>query len=201
MEFFHENTKTLHINTEPNRNYFIPFDTNQNPFLKREDSNRFFLLNGEWSFSYYNSFSEIKDNLEKYITKKFKDKILVPGNWQLQGYDHPDYVNTRYPIPYDPPYVPDDNPCGIYKRIFNVNINNQMEYLIDFEGVDSCFYLFINDEFTGYSQVAHNTSEFNISKFLHNGKNTITVIVLKWCDGTYLECQDKWRMSGIFRDV
>ncbi len=198
MELYHENTGVLHLNTEPNRNYFIPFSEGTDPFAWREKSDRFMLLNGKWDFKY---FSDFRDYLELSDGIKNWDSINVPGNWQLQGFDHPDYVNTRYPIPYNPPFVPDENPCGVYHRTFEVSLKADFDFLLNFEGVDSCFYLYVNNQFVGYSQVSHMTHEFNITGFLKDGKNEMTVVVLKWCDGTYLECQDKWRMSGIFRDV
>jgi len=195
---FHENPERLHVNTEPNRNYFLPFSENTDPFETRENSNRFLILNGTWNFRYYDSFLDIEDN---FLDIGFLENITVPSNWQLYGYDKPMYVNTRYPIAYNPPYVPDQNPVGLYQRKFNVDLSDGFQRFLNFEGVDSCFYLYINNEFVGYSQVTHMTSEFNITKYLVDGENSITVMVLKWCDGTYLECQDKWRMSGIMRDV
>ena len=120
----------------------------------------------------------------------------------MNGYDYNQYTNVKYPIPYNPPFVPKDNPCAIYKKEFDFKINSEsQDYHINFEGVDSCFYFWVNDMFVGYSQISHSISEFDITNFLVNGKNTITVLVLKWCDGTYFEDQDKFRMSGIFRDV
>ena len=195
---FHEDPQKLHVNTEPNRNYFIPFSTNSNPFEEREKSNDFFLLNGTWNFRFYESFLDFEDN---FLDTDFTETITVPSNWQLNGYDKPMYLNTRYPIAFNPPYVPDDNPVGLYQRKFQVDLSDEFEQFLNFEGVDSCFYLYINNKFVGYSQVTHMTSEFNITKYLVDGENSITVMVLKWCDGTYLECQDKWRMSGIIRDV
>lgn len=195
---FHENPEKLHVNTESNRNYYLPFPKNTNPFEAREKSNRFLLLNGNWNFRFYNSFSDVEEN---FLHISFSEAISVPSNWQLYGYDKPMYLNIKYPIVYDPPYVPDQNPVGIYQRKFYVDLSDGFERLINFEGVDSCFYLYINNKFVGYSQVTHMTSEFNITKYLLDGENSIAVLVLKWCDGTYLECQDKWRMSGIIRDV
>lgn len=195
---FHEDPQKLHVNTEPNRNYFIPFPTDANPFEAREKSERFTLLNGEWSFQYYDSVSDIEDN---FLDTGLDETIAVPSNWQLKGHGKPMYVNTRYPIPYNPPYVPDKNPAGVYRRNFEMHSANDFEYFLNFEGVDSCFYLYVNGRFVGYSQVTHMTSEFNITPYLADGVNTVTAVVLKWCDGTYLECQDKWRMSGIIRDV
>jgi beta-galactosidase len=195
---YHENPEMLHINTEPNRNYFIPFSQSADPFQAREASDRYMFLNGAWDFRYYHSFLELE---EDFLTKAFTEKIVVPSNWQLHGYDRPMYVNIKYPIPYNPPYVPDENPVGLYQRTFNVDLSDGLERFLNFEGVDSCFYLYINQQFVGYSQVTHMTSEFNITKYLLDGENCVTVLVLKWCDGTYLECQDKYRMSGIIRDV
>ena len=195
---YHENPEKLHINTEPNRNYFIPFSATADPFGERETSDHFTLLNGTWEFRYYQSFLDLE---EDFLTQAFTDRIAVPSNWQLYGYDKPMYVNIRYPIPYNPPYVPDENPVGLYQRSFSVDLSDGLERFLNFEGVDSCFYLYINQQFVGYSQVTHMTSEFNITRYLVDGENSITVLVVKWCDGTYLECQDKYRMSGIIRDV
>lgn len=197
--YFHENPEKLHVKTEANRNYYIPFSQNADPFEEREKSRRFLLLNGFWHFRYYESFLDMNENFLD--ADNFKEKIPVPSNWQLHGYDKPMYLNIRYPIPYNPPYVPDENPVGVYQRTFHVDLSDGLERYLNFEGVDSCFYLYINNQFVGYSQVSHMTSEFNITEYLINGENSITVMVLKWCDGTYLECQDKWRMSGIIRDV
>lgn len=203
MKTYHESYNDLHIGTEPCRNYFIPYDCSQDPFAKRENSSRFSSLNGEWNFRYYESFNRIEDD---FLSMPFEDKITVPANWQLEGlkrqknYDKPAYVNTRYPFPYDPPFVPDINPTGVYHRKFTVEADNMEKHLV-FEGVDSCFYLYINDVFVGFSQVTHSTSEFNITKHIKSGENSLTVVVLKMCDGSYFECQDKWRMSGIIRDV
>lgn len=194
---YHENPQELHINTLPKHCYFIPFSEEQNPFEDRENSDFFELLNGDWDFRYYDSIIDLEDN---FIDLPFDRKIPVPSNWQLQGYDKPQYTNVCYPIPYDPPYVPDDNPVGVYGRSYSYTPDG-LERILVFEGVDSCIYLYINGEFVGYSQVSHSTSEFNITSYLHECENRITAAVLKWCDGTYLEDQDKFRLSGIFRDV
>ena len=194
---YHENPETLHINTENPHSYFIPFTKGQNPFLPREESECFTLLNGAWDFMYYSSIIDMEDD---FIRAKVTDKIPVPSNWQLHGYDYHQYTNICYPIPYDPPYVPDDIPVGVYQQKFTYMPDGRDRILV-FEGVDSCFYLYVNDGFVGYSQVSHSTSEFDITPYLTEGDNVITVAVLKWCDGTYLEDQDKFRLSGIFRDV
>ncbi|MBQ8780745.1 MAG: DUF4981 domain-containing protein [Oscillospiraceae bacterium] len=197
MMIYHEDTSALHINTLENHCYFIPFGKTQDPFSDRETSERFELLNGEWSFAYYESIIDMDDDFTSVTADK---TIPVPSNWQLHGYDVPQYTNICYPITYDPPYVPDDIPVGVYSRKYSFTPDGMKKILV-FEGVDSCLYLYINGKFAGYSQVSHMTSEFDVTNLLNEGENTITVAVLKWCDGTYLEDQDKFRLSGIFRDV
>ena len=194
---YHEDLKKLHVGTMPDHAYFIPFKKGQDPFSDREGSKAFQLLNGDWSFCYYPSIMDLEDD---FIRMKFTESIPVPANWQLHGYDRAQYTNVVYPIPFDPPFVPDDDPVGIYQRDYCYGKDGQSRILC-FEGVDSCFYLYVNEEFVGYSQVSHHTSEFDITGYLAEGTNSICVAVLKWCDGTYLEDQDKIRLSGIFRDV
>ncbi len=194
---YHENTEQLHIGTLERRNYYVPFAKGENPFAYRTMSSKLELLNGDWKFKYYDSVIDLEDD---FLDMEYDRTIPVPSNWQMHGYDIPQYTNVAYPIVFDPPYVPDENPVGVYSREY-VYKNNGEDKILVFEGVDSCHYLFVNDKFVGYSQISHATSEFNITPYLHEGNNTITVVVLKWCDGTYLEDQDKIRLSGIFRDV
>ncbi len=194
---YHEDPEQLHINTEADHAYFIPFAKGEDAFQNRESSSRFELLNGEWNFKYYDSIIDLEDDFLPLNTDK---TIPVPSNWQLYGYDKPQYTNVCYPITYDPPYVPDENPVGIYEREYNYTPDG-FSKILSFEGVDSCIYLYVNNKFVGYSQVSHHTSEFDITPYLVEGTNKIAVAVLKWCDGTYLEDQDKIRLSGIFRDV
>lgn len=201
---FYEDLNVLHDGTMPNRSYYIPasFDC-RNLVENREESDRFQLLNGIWNFRYYDSIYDVTECVYEmdYEAQGF-DQVQVPGVWQNYGYDRHQYTNTRYPFPVDPPFVPDENPCGVYRRTFSYKKNAKapMAYL-NFEGVDSCFYLWINGQYVGYSQVSHATSEFDVTGYLKEGDNLVTVLVLKWCDGSYLEDQDKFRMSGIFRDV
>ena len=200
---YHENLYKLHVNMMQRRSYYVPFiDTNEAINIKdRNKQTSFFSLNGKWQFNYFDSLQLIKD-FNNISEINLSDSIDVPSVWQMNGYDYNQYTNVKYPIPYNPPFVPKDNPCAIYKKEFNFKINSEsQDYHINFEGVDSCFYFWINDMFVGYSQISHSISEFDITNFLVDGKNTITVLVLKWCDGTYFEDQDKFRMSGIFRDV
>ncbi len=194
---YHEDPSSLHIGTLPPHCYFIPFADGQDVFADREASARFEVLNGEWGFRYFDSVIDLEDDFTAIPAQK---TIPVPANWQLHGYDRPQYTNVCYPITYDPPYVPDEDPVGVYSREYTYTADG-MRRILCFEGVDSCLYLYINGVFAGYSQVSHMTHEFDITQLLTEGSNTITAAVLKWCDGTYLEDQDKFRLSGIFRDV
>lgn len=194
---FHEDPTKLHIGTLPDHCYFIPFGKEQDAFAERERSRFFELLNGEWDFAYYDSIVDMPDD---FINADFPAKLTVPSNWQLHGYDKAQYTNVCYPIPYDPPYVPDDIPVGVYRRSYTYK-PDVLRKILCFEGADSCFYLYVNGKFAGYSQVSHHTSEFDITELLNEGENVITAAMLKWCDSTYLEDQDKFRLSGIFRDV
>ncbi|MBP5669953.1 MAG: DUF4981 domain-containing protein [Lachnospiraceae bacterium] len=194
---YHEDMQKLHIGTEPDHAYFIPFSRGQDPFGARETSKAFELLNGTWRFHYYDSILDLEDD---FLHQDFADSIPVPANWQLHGYDRAQYTNVVYPIPFDPPYVPDENPVGVYQTDY-AYASDGLQRILCFEGVDSCLYLWVNDSFVGYSQVSHHTSEFDVTPLLKEGNNVITLAVLKWCDGTYLEDQDKIRLSGIFRDV
>lgn len=202
----HKNLNVLHENTEENRSYYLPSSRpiNEDEFIHRE-SDRFQLLNGDWDFKYFDSLHDATDeDISNFIGGKTDsfDKIPVPSNWQNHGYDRHMYLNTRFPFPLDPPNIPDDIPCGMYVTKFQYSEDEVAKNaFINFEGVDSCHYVYINGEYVGYSQVSHSTSEFNITKFLKNGENTLSVLVMKWCDGSYFEAQDKFRMSGIFRDV
>lgn len=194
---YHESFDDLHINTLESRSYHIPFAKGENPFEARTASSRFELLNGDWSFKYYPSIIDLDDDFDSI---ELPDTIPVPSNWQLHGYDIAQYTNVVYPIPFDPPYVPDDNPVGIYSRSYTY-VSDGLRRIIVFEGVDSCLYLYVNSKLVGYTQVSHAMNEFDITPYLNEGENKITCVVLKWCDGTYLEDQDKIRLSGIFRDV
>ncbi len=197
---YHEDLHVLHVNTLPNRAYYVPYSHMEDARRDvRQESDRFTSLNGEWSFRYFDSPMDVP---EDFLTDDAPaDVIPVPSVWQMHGYDRHQYTNVRYPIPYDPPHVPVQNPCGLYRRTFELDGDEVSRRTLVFEGVDSCFYLWINGQMVGYSQISHSTSEFDITDYVHPGENAIAVLVLKWCDGTYLEDQDKFRMSGIFRDV
>ena len=200
LQACHEDLHKLHVNTLPSRAYYIPYSHTEDARRDvRAESDRFQSLNGEWHFSYYDSLTDLPDNFLD--EDRPMDAIQVPSVWQMHGYDRHQYTNVRYPIPDDPPYVPVQNPCGLYMRRFTLQEAGACRRTIVFEGVDSCFYLWINGSYVGYSQVSHSISEFDVTAYVRDGENSIAVLVLKWCDGTYLEDQDKFRMSGIFRDV
>ncbi len=199
-----ENLNVLHVNREAPRAAYIPYaDENSAKSGKRGRSPVYQTLNGAWKFQYHNSVINVEEPFyEESTDVSTWDDLLVPSCWQVNGYDQLQYTNIDYPFPCDPPFVPNDNPAGLYVREFNVaDLWDDKENYIVFEGVNACFYLWINGQFAGYSQGSRMPAEFNVSSFLRTGKNRVAVLVLKWCDGSYLEDQDLWRFSGIFRDV
>ena len=201
---FYEDLNVMHDKTMPARAYYIPASVRMDDLVEhRENSDRFQMLSGEWKFQYYNSIYDVKESFyEKGYDVSGFDHVTVPGVWQMDGYDTHQYTNIRYPFPFDPPYVPQDIPCGAYVHNFEYNREKKAsKAFLNFEGVDSCFYVWVNGVYAGYSQVSHATSEFDVTDLLNEEENTLAVLVLKWCDGSYLEDQDKFRMSGIFRDV
>lgn len=199
----YETLDILHENTMPERAYYIPASDAMKDVTDRASSKRFQSLNGRWLFGYYkNIYDWAKAFSQTGFSLSSSDTIPVPGVWQNYGYDTHQYTNVRYPFPFDPPFVPHDNPCGFYQLTFNYQTDAAApKAFLNFEGVDSCFYVWLGDTYVGYSQVSHATSEFDVTKYIRDGLNTLSVLVLKWCDGSYLEDQDKFRMSGIFRDV
>ena len=169
-------------NRLPSRSYYIPGGASE-----------YHLLNGEWNFAYFARDIDVPEKIEKW------DQIPVPSCWQILGYENSNYTNINYPYPCDPPYVPDDNPCGVYEREFVIDKKWGRLYFV-FEGVSSCAYLTINDKYVGFTQGSHLPAEFDITDFVLEGTNKVTVKVLKWCVGSYLEDQDFFRFNGIFRD-
>ncbi len=177
----YEDLKHIKENRLPQRSYYIPESGVIN-------------LNGIWDFKFYNA------DFEETYTEGEWAKIPVPSCWQNEGYENPNYANVAYPFPVDPPYVPDINPMGVYRREFEIADASRKTYIV-FEGVSSCIELFINGKYAGYSQGSHLQAEFDISGYVANGRNEIVAKVRKWCSGSYLEDQDCFRYSGIFRDV
>ena len=204
---YHKTLDTLHEGCLAPHAYFIPYpDRASADRALRGASSYFKPLTGDWQFRYYESVDDVEDFLSPAFDRASMDTMTVPRSWQTvtdRGYDVPQYTNIRYPYPIDPPHVPSKNPAGLYLRDFTLSASylDGKEVILTFEGVDSCFYVWVNGVFCAYSQVSHCTSEIDVTAHLRAGKNTIAVLVLKWCDGSYLEDQDMWRMSGIFREV
>lgn len=203
VEKYWENPEVLHVNCENPHAYFIPYENEEKAGKGLRGNSLYYKsLNGVWKFKYHESVLGVEDGFQaaNYDAGGWDD-LIVPSNWQLHGYDKPQYTNVNYPYPCDPPFVPDDNPAGLLIRDFTYADSDGKDVFLVFEGVDSCFYVWVNGKLVGYSQVSHMTSEFNITPYLKPGKNRMAVMVLKWCDGSYLEDQDMWRFSGIFREV
>lgn len=201
MEYTHyQDLDCLHLNRLPNRTTLVPYpDFDLARADERAKSPFFASLNGKWDFELLSTPALIPDQISDLNPGQ---SITVPGCWQMQGYEFPQYTNIMFPIPYDPPHVPDENSVGVYRRFFALPSSfDGRNTILRFEGVDSCFYVYVNNRFVGFSKVPHMPAEFDISSLLSEGENEIKVLVLKWSDGSYLEDQDKWRLSGIFRDV
>ncbi len=194
----------LQENRLPGRSYFIPYaDESAALSFEREGSPFFQLLNGSWKFDYSPSPAEAPEGFYKdtYAVDQWND-LQVPSSWQMHGYGHPQYTNVNYPFPVDPPHIPTENPTGSYRRTFFVPDTWLERYVtLRFEGVDSAFHLWINGQPVGYSQGSRLPSEFDISTYIRPGENQIAVRVYQWSDGSYIEDQDQWWLSGIFRDV
>lgn len=203
VEKYWENPNTLHVNCKNPRSYFVPYEKDSKACQGIRGTSKYYKsLIGSWKFKYHSSIHQVEDGFYKndYSVEGW-DNLTVPSNWQMHGYDTPNYTNVNYPFPCDPPFVPNDNPTGLYVRDFHFDADKSKDTHLVFEGVDSCFYLWVNGKFVGYSQVSHMTSEFDVSSYIKHGQNRIAVMILKWCDGSYLEDQDMWRLSGIFREV
>ena len=191
----YENPEFLHEGTMPPRAHYVPYESLESALRgDRDESEYFTLLNGEWDFRYFARDIDCPEVISEW------DRVPVPSCWQSTGYENPNYTNVMYPYPVDAPYVPDDNPVGVYRRFVSVSREEALRknYLI-FDGVAPCVELFVNGEYVGYSCVSHCTSEFCVQ--LHEGENEIIAKVYKWCAGSYLEDQDFFRNNGIFRDV
>ena len=222
--------ETLAVNRLAPRSYFIPYpDREQAERVslrqKRYASPKVFCLSGNWDFHFYAKPSRMPAILD---TEKVEwDRIAVPGCWQFQGYDRPFYVNTRYQFPFQPPRIPtvgkvgpvftwvgadqgntprrkdpgeEYNFVGVYRRFFQVQ-DPEKRHEISFLGVAACVDLYVNGCFVGYSEGSHNMAEFDVTEFLCQGENELLAVVHRWCNGSYLECQDMFRNNGIFRDV
>ncbi len=206
---WNNNPEIFEINREKAHATLMPYKNIEKALQGDRKASEYYLsLNGKWKFSYAeNPEKRIEDFYREDFDCSLWDEIEVPGHLQLQGYDHPHYTNRTYPWEgkedIEPPYAPTDfNPVGSYIRKFEIpeKWDGQPVY-INFQGVESAFYLWLNGEFVGYSQDTFSPSEFDLSPYLVKGENKLAVEVYKWCDASWLEDQDFWRLSGIFRDV
>ena len=199
-----ENLNILEINREKPRSHFFSYKNMlEAKTFKREKSKGFKLLNGNWKCFYSEYVDDFPDG---FYNNDFDDtswnNIKVPSNWQMEGYDKPWYTNVQYPFPVNPPFIPNENPTMVYRKRFFFNKDElEKEHFVKFEGVDSSFNLWINGKYVGYSQGSRMTAEFNITPYIVEGENLICVKVYKWNIYSYLEDQDMWWLSGIFRDV
>jgi len=198
-----ENPRVTGTNKLPARatSYSFP-DLNAALTCDRLNSNRVISLNGMWKFKYV---EKPEDRPVDFVNRDVSDwdEIEVPSNWEMEGYGIPIYTNIKYPFdPVYPPMIPQNNPVGSYKRTFTLPQQyEEMDIILHFGGVSSAFYVWINGYQAGYSQDSRLPAEFNITDFVRSGINTVSVQVYRWCDGSYLEDQDHWRMSGIHREV
>ena len=220
----YRNFHTISVNELPGRSYFIPFE-NEDEERKTNLLNKRFLssavacLSGTWDFKYYENPNDLPETVDTDIL--IFDKIDVPSCWQFRGYGKPAYINVRYPFRYDPPHIPElesvggyfsiidgfkkapqdeYNHIGLYRTWFDAKKDGN-KYILSFLGVCSCLDVYVNGAFIGYAEGSHNTHEFDVTEFVGDGKNELLVLVHRWCNGTYLECQDMFRNNGIFRDV
>ncbi|WP_053984593.1 glycoside hydrolase family 2 TIM barrel-domain containing protein [Niameybacter massiliensis] len=203
-QFEWQDPTIVQINREPARTYYIPFASCTDALAHHKGLSPYYkLLNGTWKFNYCDTYIDAPSNFHEldYPNDDWAT-IPVPSNWQLHGYDKPQYTNVNYPFPVNPPFVPNENPAGLYIKEFTLPTNwSENQVFINFEGVNACFYIWLNGTFIGYSQGTHIPAEFNLTNALVEGTNKLAIKVLKWCDGSYLEDQDFYRLSGIFRDV
>lgn len=215
----------ISINRLSSRSYFIPYassceERGVSLLEKRYRSTLVECLNGEWDFCFFKDPSMLPLELDT-DTLEF-DSLQVPSCWQYKGYCRPFYLNVRYQFPYNPPEVPGDGPiknyrslqngrvkvpedeknyAGVYRRFINIDKRPMERYVLSLLGVCSCADIYLNGSFVGYGEESHNTMEFDLTNYALDGRNELVVVVRRWCNGSYLECQDMFRNNGIFRDV
>lgn len=199
-----ETQSILQHNRLPGRAYFFPYSDAQRALtFERSRAQSLLLLNGQWKFHYAASPVEAPEQffLGSHDVSGWDD-LPVPSSWQMHGYGHPHYTNTVYPFPVDPPRVPTENPTGSYRRSFVIPESwTGQAVVLRFEGVDSAFHVWMNGQEVGYSQGSRLPSEFDVTSQVKPGVNQLSVRVYQWSDGSYIEDQDQWWLSGIFRDV
>ena len=185
------------------RSYFIPYSKKgklleQTALTERYNSDLVTVLSGTWKFRYYEKISRLPVNIDTDVMSF--DEVSVPSTWQRTGYHSPCYLNTRYEFPMTLPNVPDEMAVGVYSTTFSIK-DEKSHPIITFLGVCSSLTLYVNGKYVGYSEGSHNSAEFELDGFVTKGENELLAVVSRWCNGTYLECQDMFRENGIFRDV
>ena len=200
-----EDPQVIGQNKEPGHCTLVPYPNTRTALKCEQQASRFYKsLNGKWKFNWVSKPSDRPVDFYKprYDVSKW-DEIPVPSNWQMHGYGRPIYLNMRYPYPVNPPYIPHDyNPVGSYRTDFRVpGTWKNRQVFLHFDGVKSASYIWINGRKVGYSQDSMLPAEFNVTKYLKRGKNTLAVEVYRWSDSSYLEDQDMWRLAGIYRNV
>ncbi len=197
----HRHPHIYSLNELSYRSYYIPFESEEKCGERRENSEFFTSLCGEWLFKHVKTAYDMQDFTDPSVNIQDFKKITVPECWQIHGDDYLQYQTSPYPFVFNPPYPPTKNPCAGYVKNFNISPKNNKKYELHFEGKDSCIYVWLNGEFVGYGEVPHQDSAFDITPYLKDGENRLCALVFKWCSGSYIDDQDKIRMSGIFRDV
>ncbi|HIF9541872.1 TPA: beta-galactosidase subunit alpha [Photobacterium damselae] len=197
-----ENFLHLHENRMAPRAYFFSYDSVQSAkSFQRELSNRFMLLSGQWTFNFFTNPLLVP---EEFYSQKMTDwgHITVPNMWQMEGHGDLQYTDEGFPFPIDVPFVPTDNPTGAYQRTFTLGEQwNDKQTIIKFDGVETYFELYVNGQYVGFSKGSRLIAEFDISAYVQQGENLLSVRVMQWADSTYIEDQDMWWTAGIFRDV
>ncbi|MDK9773101.1 beta-galactosidase subunit alpha [Vibrio sp. B181a] len=197
-----ENFLHLHENRMAPRAYFFSYDSVKNAqTFQRELSSRFKLLSGQWTFNYFTNPLLVP---EAFYSQKMEDwgRITVPNMWQMEGHGDLQYTDEGFPFPIDVPFVPTDNPTGAYQRTFTLGQQwDNKQTIIKFDGVETYFEVYVNGHYVGFSKGSRLTAEFDISSYVQQGENLLSVRVMQWADSTYIEDQDMWWTAGIFRDV
>ncbi|GHA63572.1 beta-galactosidase [Photobacterium aphoticum] len=184
------------------RAYFFSYDSVQRAqTFQRELSHHFMLLSGQWTFNYFTNPLLVPD---EFYSQRMTDwgQITVPNMWQMEGHGDLQYTDEGFPFPIDVPFVPTDNPTGAYQRTFTLGEQwNNTQTIIKFDGVETYFEVYVNGQYVGFSKGSRLTAEFDISAYVQQGDNLLSVRVMQWADSTYIEDQDMWWTAGIFRDV
>ncbi|MFN1651049.1 beta-galactosidase subunit alpha [Vibrio rotiferianus] len=197
-----ENFLHLHENRMAPRAYFFSYDSIKNAqTFQRELSSRFKLLSGQWTFNYFTNPLLVP---EEFYSQEMEEwgQITVPNMWQMEGHGDLQYTDEGFPFPIDVPFVPTDNPTGAYQRTFTLGQQwDNKQTVIKFDGVETYFEVYVNGHYVGFSKGSRLTAEFDISSYVQQGENLLSVRVMQWADSTYIEDQDMWWTAGIFRDV